>query len=358
MRRAKRTPRIFLNYRREDTAGHAGRLYEALAEQFGPGSVFMDIDTIRAGEDFSVVVRNAVGSSDSVVAVIGSSWLDVRGGDGSRRLDNPEDYVRLELEGALQERVRVVPVLVQGAKMPSPEQLPLSLAPLARRQAVEVSDNRWSYDVGRLISAIDPDASAPSAPKRRPFASRRQPLAVAPAVARAPVKIAVVGYQVHSMGVLSPTAEVASALRTLGGAMVQFERIDRSVQRCVNSADRGELERRLNRIRNARYFSARDVQLADALAKQIAIVRRLEELRHSVLAEIQRVEARVPAMREELFRARLGEAALDSLLDEVNAYCAAIDLVGGQLRKAAREAERALPAPPTGLRSRSLRRGG
>src|SRR6266581_4225784 len=179
MRRAKQTPRIFLNYRREDTAGHAGRLYDALADQYGPGSVFMEIDTIRAGEDFSEGVRNAVGSSDSVVAVIGSSWLDVRGGEGRRRLDNPEDYVRLELEGALQERVRVVPVLVQGAKMPGPEQLPPSLAPLASRHAVEVSDNRWSYDVGRLISAIDPDASAPSAPKRRPFASRRRPLAEA-----------------------------------------------------------------------------------------------------------------------------------------------------------------------------------
>ncbi len=146
--------RIFINYRRDDTAGHAGRLYDSLVEEFGDGSVFMDIDTIDPGEDFVEVIHEGVGSCDVVLSLIGRGWLASKDAKGRRRLDNAEDFVRLELETALERGIRIVPVLVQGAEMPSSEELPQELTGLARRNALDLSDGRWAYDVGRLITAI------------------------------------------------------------------------------------------------------------------------------------------------------------------------------------------------------------
>lgn len=147
--------KIFLNYRREDTAGHAGRLYDDLAEHFGADRVFMDIDKIEPGLDFAESIERALDSCDVVLAVIGRHWLTIADGTGARRLDSPDDYVRMELEAALARGVRVIPVRVQGSEMPSRAQLPPSLAPLARRQAVELSDSRWRYDVSSLASALE-----------------------------------------------------------------------------------------------------------------------------------------------------------------------------------------------------------
>jgi hypothetical protein len=146
---------IFLSYRRDDTAGHAGRLRDSLAERFGPGRVFMDLESIGAGADFVEVIRDAVGSSRVVIVLIGRRWLSAADKNGDRRLDNPQDFVRLEVETALGRGARVIPVLVQGAEMPTEEALPGPLAKLARRNAIEVSDSRWSFDVDRLADAIE-----------------------------------------------------------------------------------------------------------------------------------------------------------------------------------------------------------
>jgi hypothetical protein len=154
-RRAPSGLRVFINYRREETAGHAGRLYDELAERFGEEHVFMDVDTIEPGVDFTVAVREAVGACDAFVAVIGRQWVQVCDRRGRRRLDNPEDFVRLEIEAALDREVRVIPALVQEAEMPSSDELPDSLAPLARRNALNVSDDRWRYDVSRLVAALE-----------------------------------------------------------------------------------------------------------------------------------------------------------------------------------------------------------
>jgi hypothetical protein len=161
--------RIFLNYRREDSSGHAGRLYDDLKEHFGAGSVFMDVDTIKPGHDFMEVVEDAVGSCDAVIAVIGKRWADVTDAKGRRRLENPDDFVRLELETALKRGVRVVPALVQGAEMPSGEEFPSPLRPLSRRHAIELSDSRWGFDVRRLIAALDPTAAERSQPQGTRF---------------------------------------------------------------------------------------------------------------------------------------------------------------------------------------------
>ena len=148
-------PRIFLSYRREDTAGHAGRLRDALVERFGPGRLFMDLDSIRGGDDFVEALDKAVASCAVVVVVIGRQWVSASDKKGDRRLDNPNDFVRMEVEAALKRGVKVIPALVQEAEMPSEDVLPAPLAKLARRNAVEISDNRWDYDVGRLVEVIE-----------------------------------------------------------------------------------------------------------------------------------------------------------------------------------------------------------
>jgi hypothetical protein len=149
------TGKVFISYRRRETSGHAGRLYDRLAEHFGSDRVFMDL-RMEPGVDFVKQIDEAVTSCDALLSLIGAQWLDMRDSHGRRRLDDPDDFARLEVEAALARGdVRVIPVLLQDAKMPDAEELPESLAPLARRHAIELSDERWDYDVGRLIEVLD-----------------------------------------------------------------------------------------------------------------------------------------------------------------------------------------------------------
>lgn len=112
----------------------------------------MDINAIEPGMDFGVRIEQAVESCDVLIALIGDDWLDIADASGRRRLDDPEDFVRLEIASALRrEDLRVIPVLVEGATMPPAIELPTDLKPLARRNALELSDARWRYDVERLI---------------------------------------------------------------------------------------------------------------------------------------------------------------------------------------------------------------
>jgi len=147
--------KIVLNYRRDDAAGHAAHLYEDLVERFGEGNVFMDIDAMEPGVDFPKVIEGAVGSCDAFVAMIGQRWLSATDAKGRPRLENPKDFVRLEIEAALWREVRLIPVLVQDAEMPSSEDLPESLAPLAHKHALEIRDSSRRYDVDRLIDALE-----------------------------------------------------------------------------------------------------------------------------------------------------------------------------------------------------------
>jgi hypothetical protein len=155
--------RVFISYRRDDTSAHAGRLADALIARFGRDGVFMDIDAISPGVDFEQRIHAALAECDVVLVLIGDEWLDVRSPDGGRRLDDEEDFVRREIVGALgRTDLTVVPVLVEGAEMPPPKDLPSDVAPLARRHAFELSDTRWRYDVGRLADLIDEAAGGSS----------------------------------------------------------------------------------------------------------------------------------------------------------------------------------------------------
>ena len=147
--------RIFMSYRREDTAYPAGWLYDRLTSHFGGSQIFKDIDSIELGDDFVEMITSAVGSCDVLLALIGSRWLTITDRDGRRRLDNPGDFVRVEVEAALARKVRVIPILVDGAHMPPAHELPASLAGLAHRQALELSPNRFANDTARLLRVLD-----------------------------------------------------------------------------------------------------------------------------------------------------------------------------------------------------------
>ena len=154
------SPRIFISYRRDDTAGHAGHLYADLVAHFGADSVFMDTETIQPGADFTVELSREIESSDVLIAVIGKQWLQ-------RRLRDPGDYVRLEIQAALDRKLRVIPVLVQGAHLPTASQLPEDIRELRHRNALEISSSRWRHDVDKLIAALQGRTGATPRPSRR-----------------------------------------------------------------------------------------------------------------------------------------------------------------------------------------------
>jgi hypothetical protein len=146
--------RVFISYRREETAYPAGWLYDRLANRYG-GQVFKDVDSIQLGDDFVEVITRAVGSCDVLLALIGDQWLAITDARGRRRLDDPGDFVRLEIEAALTRNVRVIPILVEGARLPRADELPPSLAGLVRRQALELSPARFDFDTSRLLKVLD-----------------------------------------------------------------------------------------------------------------------------------------------------------------------------------------------------------
>jgi hypothetical protein len=147
--------RIFISYRRDETDFPAGWLHDRLTAHFGRGQVFMDIDSIQPGANFVEVITDAVASCDVLLALIGTRWATIENEEGTRRIDDPGDFVRLELEAALQRDVLVIPILVGKAKMPSAAQLPDSLTELVHRHALELSPDRFEFDTGRLLDVLD-----------------------------------------------------------------------------------------------------------------------------------------------------------------------------------------------------------
>ena len=148
-------PKLFISYRREETASHAGRLYDAMAARFGERNVFMDIE-LEPGIDFVDRITEVVGSCHVFLVIVGPTWATLSNGGGRPRITDKEDFVRLEVETALRRRdVRVIPLLVAGARMPHSDELPEELRALTRRNALELSDVRWRYDVGRLMGTLE-----------------------------------------------------------------------------------------------------------------------------------------------------------------------------------------------------------
>jgi hypothetical protein len=151
---------IFINYRRNDSEGEAGRLFDELEKHFGEHAVFMDVAGIEPGQDFRKAINKSVAACSVLLAVIGQQWLDMRDAAGSRRLDDPADFVRIELTAALQANTPIVPVLVRGSHMPRADELPDDLKELAYRNAVELTHARWKSDIQVLVRALRSSMSA------------------------------------------------------------------------------------------------------------------------------------------------------------------------------------------------------
>ena len=146
--------KIFLSYRREDSIGIAGRIYDRLNVHFGDGNVFRDIDNIPFGVDFREYIDAAVGQCDLFLAVIGTRWAGES--DARRRIDDPRDFVRIEIESALKRGIPVIPILIDHATMPTDADLPPSLAGLVYRNAIDVDQGRdFHPHVDRLIRGIE-----------------------------------------------------------------------------------------------------------------------------------------------------------------------------------------------------------
>jgi hypothetical protein len=153
-------PMIFISYRRDDSSGHVGRLYDALSAHFGRKRLFFDIDHIAPGQDFVRVLEDSLNRSSVMIVVMGKRWAGT-GRIGSRRIDDPGDFVRLEVASGLKRpELKMIPALISGAKMLGPAALPEDLKDLARRNAIELSDTRWREDVERLIASLERDMAA------------------------------------------------------------------------------------------------------------------------------------------------------------------------------------------------------
>ncbi|WP_128001020.1 TIR domain-containing protein [Piscinibacter defluvii] len=145
---------VFINYRRDSTAGEARALFNSLVQQLGAERVFMDVDNIALGRDFREVLRQRLDDCEVMLALIGRGWADARDAAGQRRLEQPNDFVRLEIATALQRNVAVTPVLVQDARMPSADALPDDLKPLAFRNGFEISHQTWDSNVRELVARL------------------------------------------------------------------------------------------------------------------------------------------------------------------------------------------------------------
>ena len=155
MPRAEPPSRVFVSYRRDDEPHATRRIVEALAKQFGPDSVFQDIDSIPLGANFRKHITQALENSAALLAVIGRHWIDARDDEGLRRLEHPEDPLRIEIETALRLKLPVIPVFVLPAKAPRRQDLPQSLRDLPDLNGVTIRvEPHFAADVGRLIAGI------------------------------------------------------------------------------------------------------------------------------------------------------------------------------------------------------------
>jgi hypothetical protein len=152
---AERRRSIFLCYRRDDTPGEAGRLYDRLIDAFGHDRVFMDIDSVPLGIDFVQHVTEQIAGCRAVIVMIGKRWLTIKDKRRRRRLDNPDDLVRAEVAAALKQKVPVIPVLVQETKMPVAEELPDDIRLLARRNGIALRHDQWRQGVERLLKELN-----------------------------------------------------------------------------------------------------------------------------------------------------------------------------------------------------------
>jgi hypothetical protein len=146
--------KMFISYRRDESKGYVGRLYDSFLSYFDKNQILVDIYTIESGEDFVTAIERAVSSCDTLIAIIGPKWLEIRDKKGIQRIKKSSDYVRLEIAAALKHKLQIIPVLVEHATMPGERDLPGDLADLSRCNALELRHEQFAYDVDRLVQTI------------------------------------------------------------------------------------------------------------------------------------------------------------------------------------------------------------
>jgi hypothetical protein len=172
-------PQVFMSYRRDDSAADTLLIHERLKAAFGSDVLFLDIDTLGAGVKFVSEILEAVNHCNALIAVIGKQWLTITDSNGKRRLDNPDDILRMEIAAALERDIRVIPLLVGGATMPPEKELPDNLKPLAQRNALNINYNSLDHDVGKLIKALENALSTSANPQAEKIVTHQS---VAPTV--------------------------------------------------------------------------------------------------------------------------------------------------------------------------------
>ena len=205
---------IFISYRREDSEGFSRGLFQSLVGAFGSNHVFMDVEAIGLGVDFVEAIDKSLASCGALLVLIGKDWVNCTDAAGRRRLDDPQDFVRMEVAKALEQKVRVIPVLVKGAKMPAPEELPEVLRSVTRRQALELRHESWNQDVAHLASdlsellglqRLDRQTAAPPPPPQEPARKSGSRMVVGMAAAAVVVAIlAIAGYSLISEKTVPP----------------------------------------------------------------------------------------------------------------------------------------------------------
>ncbi|MBP8787566.1 MAG: TIR domain-containing protein [Azonexus sp.] len=295
---------IFISYRRDDSEGQAGRLYDDLSRHFGDDAVFMDVAAIEPGRDFRRVIDDHVASCGVLLAIIGKSWLSGKNEAGARRLDDPMDFVRLETASALKRDIPVVPVLVHGAKMPQAEDLPEDLQALAFRNAVELTHARWDSDVQVLVKALQ----AYVQPQERP-AVPPVPLVPPPgsgsgkmagtigAIALVGVALAAGGYLWHQQ---SAEAEAARAAAEAQAQQVEAASKDREAQALAEAAGAARAQAVAEmEAKQAEETARKDKEMQAAEARQQAeTARKDREDREAQAVEAAASRARAAAETE------------------------------------------------------------
>lgn len=185
--------KIFINYRRDDSRADSGRLYDRLNARY-PNRVFRDVGSLEPGVEWHEAIERVLGTSDACVVVIGKEWLNIAGPTGKRRLDDPRDTVRQEIVTALKRGMRVFPVLVGGAKMPPEEELPEDLHSLARRNALEITEQDWDQGFEKLADALDRTLGVHHAPPTPPAKTSRAKPVLIGAGGLVAVIVAIVAY--------------------------------------------------------------------------------------------------------------------------------------------------------------------
>lgn len=156
---------VFISYRRKDSAGYAGRLMDRLKTKLGQDLLFMDVETIPLGSNFEKVLHEEIGKCRVLLAVIGPTWCDARDENGKRRLDDQNDFVRMEISAALQRDIPVIPILLDGATMPKADQLPNDLRGLTSRNGLDVRHASFHEDMDRLVQSLKAQVDQSGAPR-------------------------------------------------------------------------------------------------------------------------------------------------------------------------------------------------